>query len=499
MRKIVVLQKIRSKCSAETLREFRREARWVWTYVRRYRGTVAVHILIGLLSTAMGLGSSVASKYLIDAVTGQKAGSIGTAAAAMAGMILAGIALRSFSSLIGAKLNIRVQNEIQAEVFRKILRTAWKPLEQYRSGDLLSRLTSDAGAVAGGVTSFAPGFLTGAAQFVGALLIMLYYDPTMALIALIAVPVSALLSRLLVGRMREHNKQTKAISSDVMSFYEDSLSSLTSIRAFGIMDLFDRRMRRLQERYRGEFLDYTHFSVRTSAFLSLMGAAASAGCFGWGVYRLWHGAITYGSLTMFLQLASALSSSFSSLISPSGEGKTTMLRMILGHIAPKRGTAELDCEGTCYPLSIRTRSAFAYVPQGNSMFAGTIRDNLLLTCPGADDAALDAALHTACAYNFVHALPGGLDYPVGGRGKGLSEGQAQRLAIARALLGGAPILLLDEATSALDEATEEQLLRNLMQSSFVHTCIFVTHRPATAEICSRRYRVADGIVREERG
>ena len=155
-----VLQKIRSKCSAETLREFRREARWVWTYVRRYRGTVAVHILIGLLSTAMGLGSSVASKYLIDAVTGQKAGSIGIAAAAMAGMILAGIALRSFSSLIGAKLNIRVQNEIQAEVFRKILRTAWEPLEQYRSGDLLSRLTSDAGAVAGGVTSFAPGFLS---------------------------------------------------------------------------------------------------------------------------------------------------------------------------------------------------------------------------------------------------------------------------------------------------------------------------------------------------
>ena len=567
-----ILQKNRSRCSAETLREFRREARWVWTYVRRYRGTVAVHILIGLLSTAMGLGSSVASKYLIDAVTGQKAGSIGTAAAAMAGMILAGIALRSFSSLIGAKLNIRVQNEIQAEVFRKILRTAWEPLEQYRSGDLLSRLTSDAGAVAGGVTSFAPGFLTGAAQFVGALLIMLYYDPTMALIALIAVPVSALLSRLLVGRMREHNRQMKAISSDVMSFYEDSLSSLTSIKAFGIMDLFDRRMRRLQERYRGEFLDYTHFSVRTSAFLSLMGAAASAGCFGWGVYRLWHGAITYGSLTMFLQLASALSSSFSSLIGsvssaisistsagrvmavtelpaepdgaplaretlrhaavriqdaafsyqtgepvlthadfyagpdelvaltgPSGEGKTTMLRMILGLIAPKCGTAELDCDGTCYPLSIRTRSAFAYVPQGNSMFAGTIRDNLLLTCPGADDAALDAALHTACAYDFVHALPGGLDYPVGSRGKGLSEGQAQRLAIARALLGGAPILLLDEATSALDEATEEQLLRNLMQSSFVHTCIFVTHRPATAGICSRRYRVADGIVREKRG
>lgn len=552
------------------LREFLREARWIWTYVRRYRGTVLVHILLGLLSTGMSLGSSVASKYLIDAVTGQKAGPIGTAAAIMAGMILSGIALRSASGLIGARLNIRVQNEIQAEVFRRILQTAWEPLEQYRSGDLLSRLTADAGAVAGGVTSFAPGFLTAAAQFAGALLIMLYYDPTMALIALISVPVTALLSRLLVGRMREHNRQMKAISSDVMSFYEDSLGNLTSIKAFGITELFYDRMRRLQERYRIEFLDYTHFSARTSAFLSLIGAAASAGCFGWGVYRLWHGAITYGSLTMFLQLASSLSGSFSSLIGlvssaisistsagrvmavtelpaeadgtplaretladaavcirgaafsyqtgkpvltdadfhagpgelialtgPSGEGKTTMLRLILGLIHPQRGTAELICGKERYPLSGQTRSAFAYVPQGNSMFAGTIRDNLLLTCPGADDAALDEALRTACAYDFVHALPGGLDHAVGGRGKGLSEGQAQRLAIARALLGGAPILLLDEATSALDEATEALLLQNLMNSRFVHTCIFVTHRPAAAHICSRRYRVAGGIVREE--
>ena len=401
----------------------------------------------------MGLGSSVASKYLIDAVTGQKAGSIGTAAAAMAGMILAGIALRSFSSLIGAKLNIRVQNEIQAEVFRKILRTAWEPLEQYRSGDLLSRLTSDAGAVAGGVTSFAPGFLTGAAQFVG-----------------------ALLSRLLVGRMREHNKQMKAISSDVMSFYEDSLSSLTSIRAFGIMDLFDRRMRRLQERYRGEFLDYTHFSVRTSAFLSLMGAAASAGCFGWGVYRLWHGATTYGSLTMFLQLASALSSSFSSLI-----GSVSSAISISTSAGRVMAVTELPAE-----------------PDGAPLARETLKDAAVRI----QDAAFSYQNgEPVLTHADFYAGPDELVALTGPSGEGKTTMLRLRrgdIALYRRI-GGAPILLLDEATSALDEATEEQLLRNLMQSSFVHTCIFVTHRPATAEICSRRYRVADGIVREERG
>ena len=550
------LQRIRKKIKEGALRELLREGRWVLGYVRRYRAVVAIHILLGVLSTAMGLGTSVASKYLIDAVTGYRSGLIGRAAAAMAGMLLLSILLRSVSSRVGARINIRVQNEIQAEVYHRVLETAWEPLEQLRPGDLLNRLSGDVGVVAGSVTGFAPGLISGAVQFLGALAIMLWFDPTMALIALIAVPVSAVFSRLLVGRMREHNKQMKAISSDMMSFYEDSLNNITSIKGFDITGLFYRRMLRLQERYRTEYLDYNRFSVRTSAFLSLMGTTVSAGCFGWGVYRLWSGAITYGSLTMFLQLASALSSSFSALISlvssaisistsagrvmavtelpaepsgeapdtlrevsvslagvgffyqngervltdvnfragpdelvaltgPSGEGKTTMLRLLLGLIAPQEGRAELCCGGRRYPLSAATRCAFAYVPQGNSMFAGTIRDNLRLTAPDADDEALWAVLRAACADEFVSALPQGLDYAVGGRGKGLSEGQAQRLAIARALLRSAPVLLLDEATSALDEATEERLLQSLMSSPYVHTCIFATHRPGTAAICTR--------------
>ena len=545
------LRKIRMKIKSGALREFCHEAKWVWRYIRRYRLAVGIYILLGLLSTLMGLGTSVASKYLIDAVTGYKTGAIGTAAAAMAGMMVLSIVLRSISSLVGAKNSVFIHNEIQAEVYEAVLHTAWEPLEDYRPGDLLSRLTSDVDTVSASVTSFAPGLISGLAQFFGALIIMFYFDPTMAL-------------------MREHNRQMKAISSDVMSFYEDSLTNITSIKAFDITGLFSHKMRRLQRRYQTEYLDYNRFSVRTSVFLSLVGTAVSAGCFGWGVYRLWSGAITYGSLTMFLQLASSLSSSFSALIGlvssaisistsagrimavvhlpeedceealpmeelshaaisidhgafsyqngepvltdacfyaepgelvaltgPSGEGKTTMLRLLLGLIRPQTGTADLICGDTRYPLSAKTRGAFAYVPQGNSMFAGTIRENLLLTNPQAGEGQLEQVLRTACAYDFVMELPGRLDYAVGGHGKGLSEGQAQRLAIARALLRGAPILLLDEATSALDEETEHQLLQNLMDSGLVHTCIFVTHRPAATTICHRRYRVAEGTVREE--
>ena len=562
------LQKLQQKIKAGWLREFCREAVWVGAYIRRYHAVVAAHILLGVLAIVMSLGTSVASKYLIDAVTGHKTGAIGTAAAAMAGMLLLGILLKSVTARVGARLNVRVQNEIQAEIYEKILGADWQQLQQYRAGDLLNRLTSDVGTVCSGVTSLIPGLFSSLMQFFGALAIMLYFDSTMAAIALISVPAAAIVSRVLVRSMRLHNQRMKEISGDLMSFYEDSVSDLTSIKALGVSRLFRGRMLDEQKRYTGAYLDYNRFSVRTSACLSLMGAVVSAACFGWGVYRLWSGHITYGSLTMFLQLSSTLRGAFSALIGlvssaisvstsagrvmaiaelpaepqnalefsgaavslrledcsfayqgqapvlkhiafyagpdelvaltgPSGEGKTTMLRLLLGLIRPQEGSTELLRGSDCFPLSAATRSAFAYVPQGNSMFAGTIRENLLLTRPDAAEDELNAVLEAACAADFVRALPDGLDYRIGSRGKGLSEGQAQRLAIARALLRRAPVLLLDEATSALDAQTEKLLLQRLMDCPFVHTCIFVTHRAETARICGRRYTLQGGLLQEE--
>ena len=560
-------RKIKKKIKEGFLRELVQEAKWMYTYIRRYRGTVLIHLIFGVAAILMGLGTSVASKYLIDAVTGYETGRIGTAAGCMIGMLIGNLLFSSLNARIGAIINIKVQNEIQAEVYRHILDTDWESLEQYRSGDLMHRLTGDVGTICSGVTGFVPSLISNTVRFVGALLIMLYYDPTMALIALIGIPAAVLCSRSLVRKMRGHNKKMKEISSDVMSFYEDSLSNLTSIKAFDITGDYYHKMTDLQNVYRGEYLSYNQFSVRTSAAVSLMGMLVSAGCFGWGVYRLWSGAISFGSMTLFLQLASALSSAFSALIGmvstaisistsagrimeivqmpseqvdrekdfrgcndislrldgvefsyqngepvlketdlkaapgelvvltgPSGEGKTTLLRMMLGLIRPKNGSAVL-CRGEeCVPLSSATRTAFAYVPQGNSMFAGTIAEELRLTCPDASDEELWEVLKIACAEDFVRKLPEGMNYRIGGRGKSLSEGQSQRLAVARALLRGAPILLLDEATSALDEQTEQKLLDNLMHCGRVNTCIFATHRPGVMIACDRQYRVEQGKV-----
>lgn len=562
-------RKLKKKLDEGFLEEFLEEARWVWAYIRRYRGVVAIHIALSVLAIVLSLGTSVAVKYLIDAVTGYRADLLGRAAAAAAGMMLGNVAAKSISSRIGAIINIRVHNEIQAEVFQRVLETDWESLEQYRSGDLLNRITGDVSTVAGGVISFVPSLISGVLQFVGSLLIILYYDPTMALLALIGVPVSILSSRTLMGKMKAYNKKMKNLGSDMMSFYEDTLSNMTSVKAFGITGLFGRKMREIQKEYRVEYLSFNRFSVRISALMSLIGMIVTAACFGWGVYRLWLGAITYGSMTLFLRLASTLGGAFSALIGlvptaisvstsagrimaltdlereaeepeesfrgrrdltvrlehvsftyregdtvlrdvsffagdgdlvaltgVSGEGKTTILRMLLGLISPQTGSASLCSENGELPLSAATRSAFSYVPQGNSVFAGTVADNLRMVRPEATEEELWTVLRAACAEEFVAAMPEGLNSTVGGRSKGLSEGQAQRLAVARALLCGAPILLLDEATSALDEATEAAMLQNLMSSGLVHTCILVTHRPGAASFCTRRYRLADGCLQE---
>ena len=123
------------------------------------------------------------------------------------------------------------------------------------------------------------------------------------------------------------------------------------------------------------------------------------------------------------------------------------------------------------------------------MFAGTIAENLRLVREEATDEELEAVLKIACAWDFVENFPEGLNHRLGAGGRGISEGQAQRLAIARALLRKAPILLLDEATSGLDIATEQKLLRNLRSCGLLHTCLLVTHRPESARFCSRIYEI----------
>ena len=184
------------------------------------------------------------------------------------------------------------------------------------------------------------------------------------------------------------------------------------------------------------------------------------------------------------------------MVGPSGEGKTTMLRLILALLCPQSGEGTLssisaDGSSESLPLTASARKLFSYVPQGNTMFSGTIAENMRVVKPDATDDEIIEALKSACAWDFVNRLPDGINSEIKERGGGFSEGQAQRLSIARALLRKSPILLLDEATSALDVATERAVLKNIMKDDYPRTCIVTTHRPTVLNICQRVYAIRD--------
>ena len=179
--------------------------------------------------------------------------------------------------------------------------------------------------------------------------------------------------------------------------------------------------------------------------------------------------------------------SCTAILGETGAGKTTLVRMLLALVAPQSGTVEIYNHRQTLALTPRMRCNFVYVPQGNTLLSGTIRDNLRLGRLDATDDEMLSALRTACA-DFVEQLPDGLDTSCSESGGGLSEGQAQRISIARALLRNRSIMLFDEATSALDPDTERQLLQNIL-ATHEKTIIFITHRLAVVDYCDQTLQI----------
>lgn len=186
---------------------------------------------------------------------------------------------------------------------------------------------------------------------------------------------------------------------------------------------------------------------------------------------------------------------FVAIMGISGIGKSTLLKLLLGVFNAQSGEIYIDCADGRVPVDRHTRKLFTYVPQGNMLISGTIRDNLTFVNDDVTEQEIEDAVRISCAKQFIDELPMGIETVIGEKGLGLSEGQVQRLAIARSLLSKAPVLLLDEATSALDEETEKQFLTNLREMSNV-TCIIVSHKKAALEICNKHIQINNGKIVE---
>ena len=547
--------------------------KWIFSYSARYKGAIAFYIFLGVFSTSLGLVSSVASKYLIDIITGYQTSKLMIMLVIMVGSSLFSLLFDSVIGRISTKLSIDINNDIQADIFDKIVDADWMAINGYSNGDILNRFNGDIGTVSGNAISWLPTIIIAIYKFIATFVVILHYDVVMAVISFLSAPFMLLISRFVIKKQREYSKKVREMSSQLMTFEVETFYNFDTIKSFGVAPYYSKKMRWWQQKYKDISLRYNMFSIKTNIFLSIIGMLVQFLAFGYCLFRLWTHDITYGTMTLFLQQRSNLSGAFNNVISiipsflnssvsahrirelvelpkeihisesneldryadrgftvqmedvnfsyvegnrvitdssfqaspgeiialvgPSGEGKTTMIRLILGLIRPEQGKVVIRTSGGMeIKMNAETRHLFAYVPQGNTILSGTIAENMRIVKEDASDEEIIEALKTACAWEFVEKMPDTINAKIGERGRGFSEGQAQRIAIARAILRDAPILLLDEATSALDVTTERKVLRNIIQQNPTKVCIVTTHRPSVLNMCQRVYRVMETQVKE---
>lgn len=554
------------------LHEVWEETVWIYQYARQYWKAMIFYTLLGLTGTVISLISSLISRDMVDIITGHQTGLLMKTFCLYIGFSIGNIVLSQISSYFSNKISIGVDNSIKADIFEKMLCTDLESIQNYHTGDLLTRWSSDASTISNGVLNWIPNLIIYLVRFISTFALVFYNDPMFALLALIGMPVSLLMSNRILKRMRNNNQKSAAMGAKMSGFNQEAFSNIQTIKAFDLIRLYSKKLRELQSEYLSMRLTFQKLSMATSIILSLVGLFVSYSCYAFGIYRVWSGAISYGTMTMFLSLSSSLTSTLNQLVSlvptaismttsagrlmdilnmpkesfdhteevdcfklenatdgislqmrdisyayhngtqvfqhadftarpheivalvgPSGEGKTTLLRLILSLLHPQEGNACLygNTNETQLELTPSTRRLFSYVPQGNTMFSGTIAENMRNVKPDATDEEIIEALKASCAWEFVQKLPDGIHSKIGERGNGFSEGQAQRLSMARALLRHAPILLLDEATSALDVTTERKVLKNIMKDDYPRTCIVTTHRPTVLSICKEVYQIKD--------
>ena len=563
------IQKILDQLADGTFSEFFDDWKWIFQFSKRYKWIVIFYTCLGIFSSTFSLGSAYVSRILINIITEKRTDQLWLLIGLMLATTALALVFNSVMSRVSTKISIYVNNDIQAEIFDKIIDARWEELNKYQNGDLLNRFNSDVGTISSNAISWIPNLIINIYTFGITFVVLLRMDATMAWIAILSAPFLLIMSHYIMRKLKMYRKRVLEMNSQMMSFETETFYNFDSIKSFGILKHYSKLLRGWQQKYKEYNLDYNKFEIKTNIMMTVVSTIVGMTAFGYCLFRLWTGAILYGDMTFFMQQRSSLSAKFNALVGTvpgmlnsavsahrirelvdlpkeehdpemlkelrqvaedgitltmndvtfaygdeknvyehtsftarpnevvavlgeSGGGKTTLFRLILGLIHPDEGSMTLEtADGRQVEMNADLRQLIAYVPQGNSMIYGTVAENMRMVREDATDEEIIHCLKMACAWGFVKRLPEGINSRVGERGKGVSEGQAQRLSIARAMLRDSPILLLDEATSALDEETEEKVLDNIIRYCPNKTCIVATHRPSVLRRCQHIYRITD--------
>ena len=565
---------------------------WLWQNTRGTRLNGSVRIALGTAQVVLGLLMVWLSKRFIDETihTGSRE-AIVQMIVLLALTVLGRILLRQVYFYMTTVATTRKSNELRLSLFSKLFSRRLFDEKELHSGDVTSRLSKDIDSVSSVVTDTIPQMVVTGIQLIGAFLLMRFFDAWLAWALVIFTPLAIILGKFVARRLRRMTLDIREKESRIQMHVQEGVEYNAVLRSLGSEQWMADRLDNMQQELKGNVLRRTRFSVITRFMLGIAFGFGYLAAFIWGGLGLYHGTITFGVMTSFLQLVGqiqqpilsllnmtpqvihstasidrleelqtndsdepALNSagtqtvngavynglkanndftkgtnkqdlngalfksaagirfndvtfkyakgdreiishfshdfkpgSKTALMGETGAGKTTLFRLILGFIEPASGSVSVYADQS-FTAGKSTRANFIFVPQGNTLMSGSIRYNLLLAKPTAGDEELRAALHTACA-DFVFEFPLGLDTEIGERGCGLSEGQAQRIAIARGLLREGSVLLLDEISASLDEETERELYSRLFAANPEKTMLFITHRSAICELCDETVRV----------
>ena len=496
---------------------------WLWRNSRGIRWNTAVRIVTGIGQVVLGLLMVWLSRRFIDeTIRTGSADDVLRMVALLVLTVVGGVVLRQVGYWLTTSASVRQTNALRLRIFSSLFRRRLYDGEELHSGDVTSRLAKDIEQVSTVSTDTLPQMAITGIQLCGAFLLMRWFDERLAWALLLLTPLAIVFGKLIAQRLRQMTLDIRQDESRIQMQVQEGMEHNAVLRSLGSEQWVTDRLDTMQQRLRGNVMRRMRFTVITRL---IMGCAFGLGyllAFVWGGIGLRNGTITFGVMTSFLQLVGMIQhpilqllnmvpgvihatasidrlceleqttqastvarngntsskgisfkdvsfGSKTAIMGETGIGKTTMFRLILGFIEPTSGQVSMGGE-------------LCFVPQGNTLMSGTIRYNLQLAKPDATEDELRQVLHTACA-DFVFDLPDSINTELGERGSGLSEGQAQRIAIARGLLHGGDILLLDEISSSLDEPTERELYHRLFTAYPQKTMLFITHRTTVSELC----------------
>ena len=519
---------------------------WLWQQSRGIRWNSVVRIVTGILQVGFGLTMVWLSRRFIDeTIRTGTADDIIHMIVLLVIMVMSGVLLRQLGFWLTTTANIRQVNTMRLRIFSCLFRRQLYTEEELHSGDVTSRMSKDIETVSTITTDTLPQMAITIIQLCGAFLLMRWFDERLAWALLLLTPMALVFGKLIARKLRQMTLDIRQDESRIQMQVQEGMEYNAVLRSLGSEQWVTDRLDFMQQRLRGNVMRRLRFTVVTRIIIGCAFSLGYLLAFVWGGIGLRNGTISFGVMTSFLQLVGMIQhpilqllnmvpsiihctasidrlkelestdnvesssvtgktsnettagpirfsdvsfryakgdhmvmehfthefkpGSKTAIMGETGIGKTTLFRLLLGFIEPTSGHVDRN-------------AAFCFVPQGNTLMSGTIRYNLQLAKPEATDQELKDVLHTACA-DFVNELPAGLDTELGERGSGLSEGQSQRIAIARGLLRPGTILLLDEISSALDESTERDLFERLFAAYPDRTFLLITHRTLVAELC----------------